>query len=898
MLTFLIFITIFIRSVPAYEGKIQRFDALDDVVAIARAVYIHIYRPYNGTDIDLSVPLYKIPIAPRSFPWTFANILIHLKLVTTSQLSYCNSTDCWLCSLKDNGSHLCQEYHVSNSWRKMSSVECVVGDVYMTVRFIDAMGNGCVTKFEIAVNETQSPIYPKSKADDMEETYTRNNTLLKSFHSGRFSYFVESADRVDVPACLLSKKPTVCTKYKKIVRAIRVCDDDETEHLESKTTVTLRCSSTFWERKWDAAFIASYNKEYGGFLTIGFASSSTSTVWFCQFFLKDIEKRSQQTWDICQNVTYSSVQKCRAQDAAYRECRITSTNSTGQLSLCRKYSKKTSSKTDICSLRQYSSDRGRHYWLEDFGPVVGYPDISLDPYQAQLLSFVYHPSSDSYFVLKKTSDGSTRIDRMMGDQNGEFGDASNTRSLWNTSGVDTLPLVYDSLSNAIFYSRNNSVEIQPVTCRNLYKSCDQIPPKNERDPLNCAWCQVTENEGFSRPQDSHDPALSCPESKLFIKACPQSSTLIFNPLSKIAIGLGVTVAVLVLVAVVYFVCKARMKGKESPILNIEEPRSPLPQPSPFRQFYEAYGTTCSDAYRFLFERSDKRISYEDLTMDSVPIGEGCYGQVYRGEYRKDGTTITVACKMVTNPEESSTADFLREARAMWVLDHPRVLEFVGICFDSEQPNRPTILVTKYMSHGDLRGYLRNINNVMSFGQMLNFGLEVAEGMDYIHSMGIIHRDLAARNCMLDDDLHVCIADFGLSRFIADSDEVYQMQTSRMLPVTLMSIEALAHGHFSTKSDVWAFGNLLWEVMTRGCRPWEEVSCRMDLLRCLRQGERLPLQQEWPPSIYYRIMMPCWSESPDDRPTFRDILAELNLVIEDLGAQRRFKIDTGYEVVRT
>ena len=121
--------------------------------------------------------------------------------------------------------------------------------------------------------------------------------------------------------------------------------------------------------------------------------------------------------------------------------------------------------------------------------------------------------------------------------------------------------------------------------------------------------------------------------------------------------------------------------------------------------------------------------------------------MYKGEYEVAGQKIVVACKKLHDEEKSSTEEFMMEARAMATLDHPRVLEFVGIFFDKVYHARPTILVTKFMLHGDLANYLRDPSTHIILAQIFNFCLEAAEGMQYVHSKGIIHRDLAARNCM-------------------------------------------------------------------------------------------------------------------------------------------------------
>ncbi|KAK0426520.1 hypothetical protein QR680_009750 [Steinernema hermaphroditum] len=879
-------------EVPNFKnaGRIQRFDALGDLVAIARSDSIGVYR-HNGTNIDFSTSRYEIPLSNSSLE--SADRLLHLKIVTKAKLTYCGEDACWLCSLKPNGTHHCQGYYVSRSGRKMASVECVLGDAYLTVRFVDTKGNASTVKFAISEEENTGPIYPRQQADDMEGTRIRNQALLTSFRDNSFTYFVVSADRIDEPACLTTSRPNACTDFKKSVRIARVCDDDQTELLESKVEISLTCDSRYHDTVvWDTVLAAHY-REYKAAVTVVVGSSSSDSAWICTYQLDDIVNLFERVWNICQNVTTSDREKCR--NSISLECRITSRNSSGDYALCRKYVDSATYPSEVCTLKQFESYSNRRYWLEVFAPLLGDLMMSLHLNGSKLISIINHKATRSMFMLLRASNGSSAVERIMGDEFGDLGDPTYSSVVWSAARVDAVPLVFDSSSNAIFYCRSDSVEIQPITCNSLYKACTQIPSTKERDPLKCEWCQLSETKGFSRPKKSNEPGLSCPDSNIFVDKCPEDSKNAAQPAEegpaiKIAISVGGTAAIVVLLVMAYFLWRWKKKPHAEAIEDRNYPGCLVDQSLP----YETFGGAYSDAYRLLFESSDKRINYDDLVMESNPIGEGRYGQVYRGIYKSRGGQTIVACKTISDWSASGTEDFLREARAMSVLDHPRVLEFIGICFDRELPSRPTVLVTRYMIHGDLCQYVKDTNNLITLGQLLGFGLEVAEGMEYIHSKNVIHRDLASRNCMLDDDLHVCVADFGLSRFANEEEAGYQVRNSRPLPLSTLSIEALAEGHFSTKSDVWAFGNLLWELMTRGFPPWKGVS-QEDLLLRLRRGERLPLQEYWPSLIYHRLMLPCWEESPEDRPTSSEILAEMGSVLEELKGRQQALIDTNYEV---
>lgn len=144
----------------------------------------------------------------------------------------------------------------------------------------------------------------------------------------------------------------------------------------------------------------------------------------------------------------------------------------------------------------------------------------------------------------------------------------------------------------------------------------------------------------------------------------------------------------------------------------------------------------------------------------------------------------------------------------------------------------------------------------------------------------VHRDLAARNCMLDESFTVKVADFGLARDILDK-EYYSVRQHRhaRLPVKWMALESLQTYRFTTKSDVWSFGVLLWELLTRGAPPYPHID-PFDLTHFLAQGRRLP-QPEYCPNSLYQVMQQCWEADPAARPTFGVLVGEVEQIVSAL-----------------
>ncbi|XP_045386153.1 macrophage-stimulating protein receptor isoform X3 [Lemur catta] len=281
----------------------------------------------------------------------------------------------------------------------------------------------------------------------------------------------------------------------------------------------------------------------------------------------------------------------------------------------------------------------------------------------------------------------------------------------------------------------------------------------------------------------------------------------------------------------------------------------------------------------LAEVKDVLIPHERVVTHSDRIiGKGHFGVVYHGEYTDQvQNRIHCAIKSLSRITEVQEVEaFLQEGLLMRGLHHPNVMALIGITLPPE--GLPHVLLP-YMCHGDLLHFIRSPQRV-------------ACGMEYLAEQKFVHRDLAARNCMLDESFTVKVADFGLARDVLDK-EYYSVQQHRhaRLPVKWMALESLQTYRFTTKSDVWSFGVLLWELLTRGAPPYPHID-PFDLTHFLAQGRRLP-QPEYCPNSLYQVMQRCWEADPAARPTFGALVGEVERIVSALLGDHYVKLPATY-----
>ncbi|NWX24129.1 ROS1 kinase, partial [Aegotheles bennettii] len=290
------------------------------------------------------------------------------------------------------------------------------------------------------------------------------------------------------------------------------------------------------------------------------------------------------------------------------------------------------------------------------------------------------------------------------------------------------------------------------------------------------------------------------------------------------------------------------------------------------------------------------------------LGSGAFGEVYEGtavDILGDGNgeskvAVKTLKKGATDHEKS---EFLKEAHLMSKFDHPHILKLLGVCL----LNEPQYLILELMEGGDLLSYLRGARKqklqspLLTVTDLLDICLDICKGCVYLEKMHFIHRDLAARNCLVSEKEYesssrvVKIGDFGLARDIYKND-YYRKRGEGLLPVRWMAPESLIDGVFTNRSDVWAFGVLVWETLTLGQQPYPGFS-NTEVFHHVRSGGRLESPNNCPRDLS-DLMTGCWAQEPHNRPAFSYIHGKLQEIRHSPLSYVHYLEDKGSEIKAT
>uniref|UniRef100_A0A3P8RPN1 Tyrosine-protein kinase n=1 Tax=Amphiprion percula TaxID=161767 RepID=A0A3P8RPN1_AMPPE len=256
------------------------------------------------------------------------------------------------------------------------------------------------------------------------------------------------------------------------------------------------------------------------------------------------------------------------------------------------------------------------------------------------------------------------------------------------------------------------------------------------------------------------------------------------------------------------------------------------------------------------------------------IGEGEFGAVFEGDYMGQRVAVkTIKCDVTAQA-------FLQETTVMTKLQHKNLVRLLGVIL-----HKGLHIVTELMTKGNLVNFLRTRGrSVVNSAQLFQFALDVCEGMEYLESKKFVHRDLAARNVLVSDDGVAKVSDFGLTKVDSKASD------KAKLPIKWTAPEALKKEKFSTKSDVWSYGVLLWEIFSYGRQPYPKMSLK-EVKDKVEAGYRMEAPEDCPPGVY-PLMRLCWEQEPRRRPGFSKLREKLEREMSKLSPECREGLGSG------
>ncbi|XP_060524650.1 tyrosine-protein kinase receptor torso-like [Cylas formicarius] len=324
--------------------------------------------------------------------------------------------------------------------------------------------------------------------------------------------------------------------------------------------------------------------------------------------------------------------------------------------------------------------------------------------------------------------------------------------------------------------------------------------------------------------------------------------------------------------------------------------------------YQTANYTSMESHDSKWEIEERKLLLESIT------GVGAFGIVQKGYYNlQSDKRLEVAVKMLkAKSTEDQVKQFYDEIEIMkTVPKHQHIVYLIGVITKNRYQN-PLMLV-EYCSKGDLQSFLRKVwialgekdhdnktddelepkmfsnkfyeiessifedDLSLKSKDLLSFARQIAIGMEFLASLKIIHRDLAARNILITKDNVLKISDFGLSRDVY-TNNMYQKTTAGKLPIRWMALESLTHQMYTTESDIWSFGIVVWEIVTLGGHPYPTINSE-DLIHRLRGGFRMERPLNCDEQVY-GLMLKCWDAVPKQRPPFEELVGIFDKLLEN------------------
>ncbi|NXW04750.1 EPHA8 protein, partial [Fregetta grallaria] len=390
--------------------------------------------------------------------------------------------------------------------------------------------------------------------------------------------------------------------------------------------------------------------------------------------------------------------------------------------------------------------------------------------------------------------------------------------------------------------------------------------------LDGEWCFIFEEHDPSGVGEFLSKMLLTPAHLLPTLLLPVS--LRYDTMTIVWICLTLISGLVALLMVL--ICKKRHCGYSKAFQDSDEEKMHYQNGQvkfPESKFYvdpHTYEDPCQAVHEFTREIEASRIKIEKV-IGSGESGEVCYGRLKLPGKRE----IPVAIKALkAGYTEKQRRDFLSEASIMAQFDHPNVIHLEGVVTRSKL----VMIVTEYMENGSLDTFLRKHDGQFTIIQLVGMLRGIGAGMRYLSDLGYVHRDLAARNILVNSNLVCKVSDFGLSRILEDDPDAAYTTTGGKIPIRWTAPEAIAYRKFSSASDVWSYGIVMWEVLAYGERPYWNMTNR-DVINSVEEGYRLPAPMGCPTALH-QLMLDCWQKDRSERPRFSQIVGILDKLIRN------------------
>ncbi|XP_062980026.1 inactive tyrosine-protein kinase 7 isoform X2 [Elgaria multicarinata webbii] len=358
----------------------------------------------------------------------------------------------------------------------------------------------------------------------------------------------------------------------------------------------------------------------------------------------------------------------------------------------------------------------------------------------------------------------------------------------------------------------------------------------------------------------------------------------YKMIQTIGLSVGAAVAYIIIVLGLMFYCKKRRKAKrlkkqpecEEPEMECLNGGVLMQNGQTTAEIQEEVALTnlgsCSANKRH--SAGDKMHFPRSNLQTITPLGKGEFGEVFLAKAKgieDNETEVLVLVKSLQTRDEQLQLNFRREFEMFGKLNHSNVVRLLGLCREAE----PHYMVLEYVDLGDLKQFLRISRTKdeklkpqpISTKQKVSFCCQVALGMEHLSNSRFVHKDLAARNCLVSAQRQVKVSSLSLSKDVYNSEYYHYHQA--WIPLRWTPPEAVLEDEFSTKSDVWSFGVVMWEIFTLGEMPYSKLADE-EVLAGLQSGKMKLPHPEGCPSKLYKVMQRCWAPSPKDRPSFSEI----------------------------